>query len=102
MTGTEIITEVFEDLGILEEGGSISTNQSAKGFRRLGQIVGAWSAEGIEVPIVTWESFSLVVSQASYTIGEVKAILSESSIKDARIFIDFRVLCLGIEWKKPG
>jgi len=35
---------------------------------------------------------------SSYTIGEVKALLSESSIKDARIFIDPRILYVGIEW----
>ena len=35
---------------------------------------------------------------SSYTIGEVKAIMRESSVKDARIFIDPRILYLGIEW----
>jgi ubiquinone/menaquinone biosynthesis C-methylase UbiE len=39
---------------------------------------------------------------SSYTTGEVKAILSESSIKDARIFIDPRILYLGIEWEKKS
>jgi ubiquinone/menaquinone biosynthesis C-methylase UbiE len=39
---------------------------------------------------------------SSYTAGEVKAILRESSLKGARIFHVPAVLCLGIAWKKPG
>ena len=39
---------------------------------------------------------------SSYTSSEVRAILNESPIKGARIFIVPSVLYLGIEWEKPG
>ncbi len=44
----------------------------------------------------------LKAMHSSYTIGEVKAMLSESSIKDARIFIEPGILYLGIEWQRTG
>lgn len=70
MTGTEAITEALEDLGILEIGGTADSAHSAKGFRRLCQILGTWHTEGIEVPIVTWISFAISAGQVTYTIGE--------------------------------
>ncbi|OGN90395.1 MAG: hypothetical protein A2Z70_00865 [Chloroflexi bacterium RBG_13_48_17] len=38
--------------------------------------------------------------RSSYTITEVKAILKESALKDARVVIEPRFLELGIYWKK--
>lgn len=69
MTGTEILTEVLEDLGILSIGATADTYHAAKVFRRLGQLIGGWHTEGIEVPVVTIVTFNLVISQGSYTIG---------------------------------
>jgi ubiquinone/menaquinone biosynthesis C-methylase UbiE len=39
---------------------------------------------------------------SSYTTGEVKAILRESSFRGARVFFEPTILYLGIEWEKPG
>lgn len=69
MTGTEIVTEVLEDLGILSIGGTPDTYHAAKGFRRLCQLLGTWHTEGIEVPAVTWISFALSSGKVTYTIG---------------------------------
>ncbi|MBN1692590.1 MAG: class I SAM-dependent methyltransferase [Dehalococcoidales bacterium] len=39
--------------------------------------------------------------RSSYTIGEVKALLRESDLKDARAKIEPRFLEISIQWKKP-
>jgi len=39
--------------------------------------------------------------RASYTPGEVKAILSSSALKDARVSVAPDLLYLDIDWKKP-
>jgi len=39
--------------------------------------------------------------QASYTPGEVKAIIRKSSLKDARVSVAFDLLYLEIAWQKP-
>lgn len=69
MTGTEIVTAALENLGILEIGGTADTVHATKGFAVLGQLIGGWPLEGIEVPTVTILSFDLVAAQGSYTIG---------------------------------
>ena len=70
MTGTEVVTAALEDLGILEIGGTADTVHATKGFAKLGQLIGQWHTENIEVSIVTWINFALVAAQDSYTIGE--------------------------------
>jgi ubiquinone/menaquinone biosynthesis C-methylase UbiE len=37
---------------------------------------------------------------SAYTIGEAKAMLRESALKDARVFINPGFIFLGIEWRK--
>jgi len=39
--------------------------------------------------------------RSSYTIGEVKAMLKNSALKDARVIFIPGVFYLGIEWRKP-
>ena len=70
MTGTEILREVFEDIGVVGVGQTIPDTQATAAFRRLCQIIGHLSLAGITVPHVTWLQVPITSGNDSYTIGE--------------------------------
>jgi hypothetical protein len=38
--------------------------------------------------------------RSSYTVGEARSLLTESPLKEARVYIIPRFAMLGIEWRK--
>lgn len=64
-TGTSLITDALQDGGIENP----TTNQLAKGLRRFNNLLDLWSARSLLVPVNEIEEFSLIASQAVYTIG---------------------------------
>jgi hypothetical protein len=69
MTGTEVITAAFQELGIVVSGGSPNANDLAWGLGKMNRMLKSWSADGINLHYRVEESFSLVSGTPSYTIG---------------------------------
>ena len=67
-TGTNIITEALEIIGVLEEGESPSTNQETSALRTLNNLIKLWSAD---TQIYAQEEYTLdlVASTSSYPLG---------------------------------
>jgi len=65
MTAEEVITAAYRKNGIK----SITTQQKTDGLQDLQNMLSSWSADGLSVPSLTTESFTLISGQAVYTIG---------------------------------
>ena len=67
-TGTNLITEALELIGVLEEGESPSTNQSTSALRTLNNLIKLWSAD---TQIYAQEEYTLnlTASTSSYPLG---------------------------------
>ena len=69
MTAREFLTKTFQLAGILASNEALSASEASDGLVSLNELIESWSVEGLMIPTVSQESFSLVASQASYTIG---------------------------------
>jgi len=69
MTGTEVITAAFQELGIIVSGGVPNANDLAWGLGKMNRMLKSWSADGINLHYRVEESFSLVSGTPSYAIG---------------------------------
>lgn len=69
MTGTEVITAAFQELGIVVSGGSPNTNDLAWGLGKMNRMLKSWSTDGINLHYRKEESFSLMAGTPDYSIG---------------------------------
>lgn len=68
-TASEIIRRSLLLIGELEEDETPSSTQSADGLSALQEMMESWSAEGLMIPYITTENYTLTTGQASYTYG---------------------------------
>lgn len=69
MTGRDLIRRALMLIGVLAEGENPSAPQQSDGLESLNDLLDSWSTEGLIIPHVVREEFSLVPGQASYTMG---------------------------------
>ena len=67
LTGTDIITEAMEIIGVLEEGEAPSSAQSTSGLRSLNNIVKLWSVD-TQIFAQNEYELTLVAAQATYVL----------------------------------
>ena len=65
----QLIIDSLESINAVPANQALSAQDAQKGLRQFNVLLGMLSAQGLTVPAVTIEGFSLVVGQASYTIG---------------------------------
>lgn len=87
MTGTEVITAAFQELGIIVSGGTPNTNDLTWGLGKLNRMLKSWSTDGINLHYRIEESFSLVSGTPSYTIGSGATFDTERPLAIERAFI---------------
>ena len=68
LTGTNVITEALELLGVLEEGETPSTDASTSALRTLNNLIQLWSAD-TQIYAQGEYTLSLVASTGSYDLG---------------------------------
>ena len=66
-TGTQIMTEAMELLGVLEAGGTISTNDSTSVLRTLNNLIKLWSAD-TQIFAQGEYTLDLTASDGTYTL----------------------------------
>ena len=69
LTGTEIITEALELLGVVGVGNPMSSEDQATCLRTLEMMIKAWQAEGIAMWTTREASLFFSYREASYSIG---------------------------------
>lgn len=67
MTAREAVKKALKEIGKLAVGEDVQAELETDCFDKLVDLMNSWT--GLMVPSYTWDSFSLVVDQASYTIG---------------------------------
>jgi hypothetical protein len=68
-TATNLIVSALRKISSNRPGAGIDGNEAIAALDALNFMLQSWSDDGLLVPFRTIESFSLVVGQASYTIG---------------------------------
>lgn len=68
-TALSIISGAMRLLGILQPGEVPSADDAADGFDRLNELLDAWHAERLMVPVVLPYATPLIANQSSYTVG---------------------------------
>ena len=66
-TGTNIITEAFEILGVLQSGGTIDSNDQTSALRSLNNLIKAWSAD-LQIYAQAEYELTLVADDGQYTL----------------------------------
>lgn len=69
MTVRELIRSSLLLIGAVASNENMSATESQDALSGLNKIIESWSTEGLMIYTKTFETFSLVASQASYTIG---------------------------------
>lgn len=73
VTGLQVITDAFLEIGYLQQGETPGATDQADGLRRLNYLVGRWGIEGLSVPVRGRLVFPLRLDKGSstnpYTIG---------------------------------
>lgn len=69
MTILDLIKSSLRLLGVYNFGETLTADEASDAMEAFNMLVGSWSAEGLLIPAYTSETFSLIVGQASYTIG---------------------------------
>lgn len=68
-TALDLIKGSMKLIGAIAAGETPSANESADALAGLNRMLSEWGNEGLLVPSVTREAFSLVAAQSSYTMG---------------------------------
>ena len=68
-TGTNIITEAMELLGVLEDGGTVSANELTTGSRTLNYMVKAWQTRGLNLFALQRVYVYLEKNKHEYSLG---------------------------------
>lgn len=68
-TAGDIIDASLRLIGVLAADQTAPAADSSLGLEALAELIGAWGGEGLLVPTITSENFSLVVGQAAYVVG---------------------------------
>ncbi len=66
---SDIITESFVDLGVIQPGETISSDMLANAFLVLNQMWSSWSVERTVANVVYHQSFAIVPGTSKYTLG---------------------------------
>jgi hypothetical protein len=69
MTAREFLTKTFQLAGIIASNEALSASEASDALVSFNELLESWSVEGLMVPNVVQEDFSLVAGTASYTIG---------------------------------
>jgi hypothetical protein len=69
MTAQDAIKGASALVGAHQAGDTLDGPEASEDLKTLQNMINSWSAEGLMIPSVTKESYPLVSSQASYTIG---------------------------------
>lgn len=69
MTVRELIRKSMLLIGSISTGESLSADEAADGLSSLNDLLDSWSTDGLLIPAMAREEFTLTPSQASYTIG---------------------------------
>lgn len=71
-----IIADAMQDSGYLQDGQLPNSEQLAKNFRRLVDLVAIWQTEGLKLWLQTDQAITLVAGTVSYTVavGSVKGM----------------------------
>lgn len=69
MTALDLITGSLRLLGVLSSGDVPTANESTDGLTALNQMIGSWSVESLLIYTKAQETFTMIASQQSYTVG---------------------------------
>lgn len=69
MTVRELIRKSMLLIGAISSGESLSADEASDGLSSLNDLLDSWSTDGLLIPAMVREEFTLVPAQASYTIG---------------------------------
>jgi len=72
-TPTELIRGALLKLGAVDRERALTGTEKNDGLISLNRMLASWSINKLKIPAITKESFSLVVGQSSYTIGDTGA-----------------------------
>lgn len=87
MTVRELIRKSMLLVGTISSGESLSADEAADGLNSLNDLLDSWSTDGLLIPAMVREEFTLVPSTASYTIGTGGAFSTTNPqlIEEARL-----------------
>lgn len=68
-TGTAIITNAYELIGVVQPGETPEPVLMQRGLRRLNTMLGGWSLQNLTIPAVVRQVFALTSNVGTYTIG---------------------------------
>lgn len=69
MTVRELIRKSMLLIGAISSGESLSADEASDGLSSLNDLLDSWSTDGLLIPAMVREEFTLTPAQASYTIG---------------------------------
>lgn len=87
MTLIELLTQSLLAIGVARPNQSLSSTQTTNAKNALNLLVDEWNADGLLVPSVTREYFTMTPSQASYTWGTAGNFNSARPINIRTIFV---------------
>lgn len=65
----EFLRKTMLMIGAISSGESLSATEASDGLASLSDLIDSWSTEGLLVPTVSIEEFTLIPGQSSYSIG---------------------------------
>ncbi len=68
-TALDLITDALQTSGEVGQGLSISPEDAAYCLARLNSMLGKWSSERLNIPVVSVASYNLTTTKAAYSIG---------------------------------
>lgn len=108
MTGTEIITAAFQELGIIVSGGAPGANDLAWALGKFNRMLKSWSSDGINLHYRVEESFNLVAGTPLYTIGSGATfdtirpnVIEQAFIRDSDHDYPLGIQPIGEYWTLP-
>jgi hypothetical protein len=69
MTVRELLRKSMLLIGAVSTGENLSADEASDGLNSLNDLLDSWSTDGLLIPAMVREEFTLVPAQASYTIG---------------------------------
>lgn len=68
-TANTLVSAALKQLRVIRPGATAGTDDLATGLEQLGLMLGAFSAEDLAVPFITWGTFPMTSGTETYTIG---------------------------------
>lgn len=69
MTGRELVEACLRKIGARGPGESISNDEAQEGLEEINRMINSWANKKLMIYAITEETFSLIASTASYTLG---------------------------------